>query len=98
MRIKNTIRSLVARLGLNRSMWSGDFKSWENASQKSEGYSSMEILAKVKKAVLKVKNGEAVYERDSVLFDKIEYSWPLLSSLMWVAAKNNNSLKVLDFG
>ena len=98
MRIKNFIRSLISRLGLNQSMWSGDFRSWENALQKSEGYSSLKILEKVKKAVLKVKNGEAVYERDSVLFDKIEYSWPLLSSLMWVAAKNSSSLKVLDFG
>lgn len=98
MTIKNSIRSLVARLGLHQSMWSGNFKSWENALQKSEGYSSLEILERVKKAVLKVKSGEAVYERDSVLFDKVEYSWPLLSSLMWVAAKNSNSLKVLDFG
>ena len=59
MSIKDSIRSLVARLGLNQSMWSGDFKSWENALQKSEGYSSLKILEKVKKAVLKVKNGEA---------------------------------------
>lgn len=98
MSIKDSIRSLVAKLGLSQSMWSGDFESWENALQKSDGYSSLEIIEKVKKAVLKVKNGDAVYERDSVLFDKIEYSWPLLSGLMWVAAKNNNSLKVLDFG
>jgi len=79
-------------------MWSGDFTSWQVASQGSQGYSSDEILEKVKNSVLKVKHGEAVYERDSVLFKKIEYSWPLLASLMWVAAKNNSSLKVLDFG
>ncbi|HET6767367.1 MAG TPA: methyltransferase, TIGR04325 family, partial [Chitinophagaceae bacterium] len=98
MSIKDFIKSLVVKLGLNKSMWSGDFKTWDGALQKCEGYSSLEILEKVKKAVLKVKDGEAVYERDSVLFDKIQYSWPLLSSLMWVAAKNNSSLKVMDFG
>lgn len=78
--------------------WKGDYDNWQSALQHSKGYHAPNILGKIKEATLKVKNGEAVYERDSVLFDKIEYSWPLLSSLMWVAAKNNNSLKVLDFG
>ena len=89
---------IIRRLLKDRSMWSGDFKNWQTALQDTQGYSSGEILEKVKNAVLKVKHGDAVYERDSVLFEKIEYSWPLLASLMWVATKNNSSLKVLDFG
>ncbi len=56
------------------------------------------FLAKVLEATLKVKCGEAAYERDSVLFDEIEYSWPVLSGLMWVAARNGGRLNVLDFG
>ena len=46
----------------------------------------------------KVKNGETVYERDSVIFDQIEYSWPVLTGLMCAAAQNSGCLKVLDFG
>lgn len=64
----------------------------------SQGYNSDIILEKVKDAQLKVISGEAVYERDSVLFDKVQYAWPLLSSLMWVAAQAKGNLNVLDFG
>ena len=45
-----------------------------------------------------MKNGEAVYERDSVLFDKIQYPWPLLANLLWIASKNGDKLNILDFG
>lgn len=49
-------------------------------------------------ASYKVKIGEAFYERDSVVFDQIEYSWPVTSGLMFVAAQNRGQLNVLDFG
>jgi putative methyltransferase (TIGR04325 family) len=49
-------------------------------------------------STLKVKNGEAVFERDSFIFDEIQYSWGVLASLFKVAVENGNSLKVLDFG
>ena len=78
--------------------WNGDFKSWSDALQVCKGYDAANILEKVKSATLKVKHGEAVYERDSVLLESIEYSWPLLASLMWIAAKNQGKIRVLDFG
>ena len=59
---------------------------------------AQDILDKVLAATLKVKQGQAVFERDSVLFDEIEYSWPLLAGLMWAAASNGGKLNVLDFG
>jgi len=98
MTLKDFIRSVAVKFGLTQTMWSGDFKSWEIALQESVGYSSAEIIEKVKKATLKVKNGQAIYERDSVLFDEIDYSWPLLSALMWVSVQKQGSLKVIDFG
>jgi putative methyltransferase (TIGR04325 family) len=67
--------------------WKGSYSNWQTAIQHSKGYNASNILQKIKGATLKVKTGEAVYERDSVLFEKIEYSWPLLASLMWVATK-----------
>lgn len=76
----------------------GDYSSWEDAQLDSSGYNSEIIFKKVKKSLLKVKNGEAAYERDSVIFDKIQYSWPLLSSLLWIASQNNNKLSIADFG
>ena len=55
--------------------WYGNYKSWEEATKRSIGYDDVQILNKVKDALMKVKNGEAIYERDSVLFDKIRYSF-----------------------
>lgn len=76
----------------------GDYASWEDAVMASSGYDSRIILEKVKTSLLKVKNGEAVYERDSALFDQVEYAWPLLAGLMWVAAQSGGRLNVLDYG
>ncbi|NMC31922.1 MAG: methyltransferase, TIGR04325 family [Veillonellaceae bacterium] len=76
----------------------GDYHTWNDAVQNSSGYDSGIVFDKVKESLLKVKNGEAAYERDTVLFHKIQYSWPLLASLLWIASRNNSRLKILDFG
>jgi putative methyltransferase (TIGR04325 family) len=76
----------------------GDFPSWEVAAEQCTGYDAPEILDRILEATLKVKRGEALFERDSVLFDRIEYAWPVLAGLMWAAARNAGKLNVLDFG
>lgn len=76
----------------------GDYSSWEAAKSKSGSYAHSDILRKTKNALLKVKTGQAVYERDSVLFDKVQHSWPLLACLQRVALENEGHLSVLDFG
>lgn len=76
----------------------GNYSSWNEAVNETMGYDEGGILEKCKESLLKVKNGEAAYERDSVLFDKVEYSWPLLSSLLWIASRNGGKLNLIDFG
>lgn len=76
----------------------GRYSTWDEAAHLCVGYDAQNILKKVLDATLKVKQGEAVFERDSVLFDEIQYSWPVTAGLMWVAAKNSGKLRVLDFG
>jgi putative methyltransferase (TIGR04325 family) len=78
--------------------WSGNYKTWQEALSLSKGYDASAILEKVKSAALKVKTGQAVYERDSVIFDKVQYSWPLLAILMKIAVANNHKLNIIDFG
>lgn len=78
--------------------WKGDYKSWMDAKNSSDNYENAEILEKVKHALLKVKQGEAIFERDSVLFSEIHYSWPLLSALLWIANLKKGVLHVADFG
>ncbi len=88
----------AARLRGRANLFHGDYPSWEDATSKCTGYSSPDIMAKVLDSTLKVKRGEAAFERDSVTFETIEYAWPVLSGLMWAAANNNGVLNVLDFG
>lgn len=78
--------------------WHGKYSSWAIAERKCSGYDSQLILEKVKASSLKVKMGNAKYERDSVVFNDFQYNYPVLSGLMWVASMNNNKLNVLDFG
>ena len=78
--------------------WKGDYENWQQAKDRSGNYDNRDILEKVKHASMKVNKGEAIYERDSVLFDRIHYSWPLLSALLWITTLNKGILKVADFG
>ncbi len=100
--IKNWIPPAIYRLLFflrkDRIKFTGNYLSWDEASAQCSGYESQDILDKVLESTLKVKNGEAVFERDSVLFYEPEYVWPVLSGLLWVAAQNKGRLSVLDFG
>lgn len=78
--------------------WHGNYRSWEDAAKRCPGYNSREIFERVRSSTLKVKSGEAKFERDSVTFDEPEYSFPVLSALLWIANLNNNKIRVLDFG
>ena len=78
--------------------WFGNYSSWEEAKSNSVGYDSEIIVEKVKDSLLRVKHGEAIYERDSILFDEIQYSWGLLAGLLRAALENDGKLCVLDFG
>lgn len=84
----------------NRSQvkWYGNYSSWAEAQRLSSGYNDSKILEKVKESTLKVKNGKAVYERDSFIFNKIQYSWPVLAGLMWIANRSGGNLNIIDFG
>lgn len=78
--------------------YSGDYSDWETASKHATGYDSALILERVRQAMLRVKSGESVYERDSVLFDEVQHSFPVLAGLLRAALENRGRLAVLDFG
>lgn len=78
--------------------WFGNYSSWKDAENMCTGYDASNILEKVKTSVLKVKNGEAAYERDSVLFEEIEYSALLSEALDRIATEKQGTLLLIDFG
>lgn len=87
----------IAPVGLPDG-FSGHYGSWNEAQKHTTGYNAANILEKVKQASLKVKNGEAIYERDSFVFDTLQHHWPLLACIQTAAIENNLKLSVLDFG
>jgi putative methyltransferase (TIGR04325 family) len=73
--------------------------SWNEVLRDTAGgYSAQNILCKCRDALLKVKNGEYPYERDSVLFTEKEIFYPLLSSLLYIGLRNHKNLNLIDFG
>ena len=99
------LKALHATWGLNSKIFKkqqepfvGNLASWEEARKQSSGYDSEVIVQKVRNAILKVKAGEAAYERDSVIFDRIIYSFPVLAGLLRVALAKRGFLSVMDFG
>jgi putative methyltransferase (TIGR04325 family) len=104
--VKKLIKSLIPpifidlyrKLNFARYGWHGEYKNWHEVKTLSTGYDTDEIINKVREAAIKVKNGEAAYERDSVILNEIEYSWPLLAGIMFSSSMLGGSIKVLDFG
>ena len=94
------IQAILDRMfvALKRWGWKGAFDSWEAAQLQSNGYNADNILQKVLAASLRVKEGNALFERDSVLFYEKKYCWELLAALMWIAAQYDGSLNIIDFG
>lgn len=78
--------------------FTGPHASWEDAASRCGGYAAEGIVERVAAATQRVLAGEAAYERDGVLFDRIEYSYPVLATLLKAAAEKGGRLAVLDFG
>jgi putative methyltransferase (TIGR04325 family) len=76
----------------------GPFPTWADAVAGAGSYDEPSILEQVARSVLAVRDGKAVYERDSVLFDRIQYAWATLAAVLWGASMAGGSLRVLDFG
>lgn len=97
--VVNLVRAFrIKEFNSNAIQWKGNYSDWASALAASDGYDSNLILEKVRAATLKVKSGEAVYERDSFIFNEKQYSWALLSVLLRIAAQHGGKLNVIDFG
>nr|WP_121273044.1 methyltransferase, TIGR04325 family [Pedobacter schmidteae] len=78
--------------------WKGNYKTFEDAKDLCRGYDENHILQRIIDTTQKVKNGEAVYERDGIIYDKVNINHHLLNALLLVSARNNNTLTIVDFG
>ena len=90
------IKALL-RLGFGGNKFRHGYSNWEEAKSQCSGYDAQSITETVVSSSRAVRDGQAAYERDGVLFDKIEYSWPLLAALLGTPRKGD-LLRVLDWG
>jgi putative methyltransferase (TIGR04325 family) len=106
MKIKYIIKQLLPPFVLdlvrklsnpNNGGFKRSFKSWNDALSNGTTYNTNEVFWKTLNAARLVRDGKAAYERDSVIFDKVQYDLNLLSSLLLIA-NIQNKLNVVDFG
>ena len=72
------------------------YNDWQEALFESKGYDSQELINKLLLSAKLVYDGDKAFERDGITFDKLEFNWPLLSSILYSTRNNNNG--ILDFG
>lgn len=90
---------LAVEVGAERgNRFTGDYGSWQEALRCADGYDQPQILDKAVAAMRAVRDGHAAYERDTVVFDRMEYTHPLLAWLLYAAGREDGRLSVLDFG
>lgn len=82
----------------SHSFFEGNFNSWADASQTAAGYDAPQILSRAITSARLVWAGEAAYERDTVVFDRIQFAYPLLAWLLQTAGVSHGRLSVIDYG
>jgi putative methyltransferase (TIGR04325 family) len=75
----------------------GPYNSWREAASNTVGYKDDRITKKLLSAANAVLSEDAVFQRDGILFEEIEYNWPTLSALL-VAQANSKNNHILDVG
>ncbi|WP_196602235.1 methyltransferase, TIGR04325 family [Pectinatus frisingensis] len=79
----------------------GIYSDWSSAlstiKRYNYGYDADKILHKVANAIQKVRQGKAIFERDSVLFYNEDYNFNLLAAFFYILT-HEGLLQVIDFG
>jgi putative methyltransferase (TIGR04325 family) len=76
----------------------GPVADWAAAQSRSKGYDDALLIERVATATRTVRDGRAAFERDGVVFNELEFRFPVLAGLLATAAKSGGRLHVLDFG
>jgi hypothetical protein len=71
--------------------------TFDEAKRLSSSYAAPQILEQTLSATRAVMSGHAAFERDSILFNKPEYSFPILATLLRAGIGNPQMLEVTDF-
>jgi putative methyltransferase (TIGR04325 family) len=87
-----------ARRLVSGAVYTGDYASWAEAAAVSQGYDAAVILERALAATRAVRDGQAAWERDTVLFHTPECNAPVLHQLRRAAELAGGRLALVDFG
>ena len=73
----------------------GNYKNYEEALEYSNGYQESVILHKVKKAIIRILEGEDAWERDGSIFPNPQ---PRQEIIKIIEKFSNKKLSIIDFG
>lgn len=96
--LKAQLRGLQTRLR-GGVFFEGDYEDWKSAQKVTSGYDAAEVLLKTRDSIRSIRDGKAIFERDSVLLPQAEYPFPLITCLLdAVVRMQKQSLSILDYG
>jgi hypothetical protein len=76
----------------------GPMPSWGAALAGSESWDSPVIASKTLEAMSKVRDGDAEFQLDTELFDRVIYSEAILTLLLLASSGRKDRLHIIDFG
>ena len=79
-------------------IWTGNYSDFKKLKSISPGFNDDAILARAFDTALNLANGELPSGKDSALSDEFQYSWPVLTCLLYIGYINKSQLHVVDFG
>lgn len=88
----------LARGGPAAVEYGPECRDWAAARAQCTGYEAPGILERVREATHALRRGAAAGERDSILFDRPQYSYPILSAILRESIITGGRLEVMDFG
>ena len=96
--VRNIIRKVKKNFKIGTINYIGEYPSWELAAADCVGYDSDIIFQKAIESAQAVKNKQAVYERDTVLFYEKTYNYPLIAYINKILLEFKNCKEIVDLG
>ena len=78
--------------------YSGNYTTWGEAEAESKGYDQKNIFEKNLFALEQILAGNKKCEKDTILFDDYQYSFPTILGINFALKQDGNTISVLDYG
>jgi putative methyltransferase (TIGR04325 family) len=99
--VLGAVRWAAQLTGITRSVaphFEGPLDSWQAAAARSDGWDAQVIVSKTLDAQLKVRDGIAAFQQDTIVYDRVTYSQTILAFIAMAASISSGDLNIIDFG